>query len=901
MNEHANALPVGYRLGEYEIQTVLGSGGFGITYRARDRNLGKLVAIKEYLPSDFAVRDGRVTVKPKSAASKDDYVWGLGRFADEARALARFDHPHINKVHRFFKDNGTAYLVLEYIEGDMLSDLLRDKGHFNEAGIRRMLDELLDGLAAVHKAGYVHRDIKPANIIFRRDGSAVLLDFGAARQAIGRRTQTVTAVLTVGYAPAEQYVGVADVIGPWTDLYSLGVVSYRCLVGGDESVLVDALVRAHYAKRGEMDKDMPLAVKVGKDKYSDGLLKAIDWAMQVEEIKRPQSVAELRAALADRAAKHVSAPVAFNLRDALAKSVRLAVDWNKNRIAENARIAAATRVAEEKRIAQEKHKSELAKEQAKFRQLVGRDASPSGIDADSDTTDLHIAAANGWAGLTQWLIDNGADVNARLKTKSSRDALSEAFADVEARRKAGEQITSEAVSEALKERLRLMYYHGVRGERPIHCAAQGNAVEVTKLLLASGADVNAGDKIDWTPLHHAAWKDSVDVANLLLANGANVNAKDGSDSTPLHMLTADSQPNFQFIKLLLVNGVDVNSKDNGDKTPLHGVATRNSPNLVKLLLDYGADVHAKDSKGWTPLHHAAFHNPVDVVKSLLANGADVHAKDNLGETPLHAVSYANAVESAKLLFANGADVNAISNDGHSPLHKAASYNAVNVAKMLLANGADGHLKDKRGYTPLHEAARGNSVNVTELLLASGTDVHAQDNRGYTPLHEAAWFNAGDVAKVLLANGADVNAEDNRGETPLHEAAWCNAGDVAKVLLANGAHVNAENNNGWLPLDWAKKKGHQEIIALFEAEAKAARIKNSNAHSQESSPLLLSWLGVMHRRTELTRIPTLRICILRRRMGGQSWRKGSWIMAQTCMLKSNPMAKRWGAPQGNVCV
>ena len=172
MNDHHNALPVGYRLGEYEIQTVLGSGGFGVTYKAYDGNLDKQVAIKEYLPPDFAVRDGRTTVKPKSSANKDDYEWGLDRFLDEARTLARFDHPHINKVHRFFKDNGTAYLVLEYIEGDMLADLLKGKGRFNEAGIRRMLDELLDGLAAVHQAGYIHRDIKPANIIFRRDGSA---------------------------------------------------------------------------------------------------------------------------------------------------------------------------------------------------------------------------------------------------------------------------------------------------------------------------------------------------------------------------------------------------------------------------------------------------------------------------------------------------------------------------------------------------------------------------------------------------------------------------------------------------------------------------------------------------------------------------------------------------------
>ena len=309
MPDHHNALPAGYRLGEYEIQTVLGSGGFGVTYKAYDHNLDKLVAIKEYLPPEFAVRDGRTTVKPKSSASKDDYAWGLDRFLDEARALARFDHPHINKVYRFFKENGTAYLVLEYVEGDMLSDLLKSKGRFNEAGVRRMLDELLDGLDKVHRAGYIHRDIKPANIIFRRDGSAVLLDFGAARQAIGQRSQMITSILTPGYAPVEQYLNTADAMGAWSDLYSLGVVAYRCLVGGDESVVIDAPSRAHYAQRGESEKDMPSAAEVGKGNYSDGLLKAIDWAMKVDERERPQSVGEMRAVLAGEGDVVATAPV----------------------------------------------------------------------------------------------------------------------------------------------------------------------------------------------------------------------------------------------------------------------------------------------------------------------------------------------------------------------------------------------------------------------------------------------------------------------------------------------------------------------------------------------------------------------------------------------------------------
>lgn len=144
--EQGNVLPVGTRLGEYEILEVLGRGGFGITYRAHDPNLNKVVAIKEYLPGEFAMRTARSTVVPNSAADAADYKWGLTRFLDEARTLARFDHPHVNKVHRYFEANGTAYLVLEYIEGEPLSALLRQHQTLRQGMVRRLLADVLSGL-----------------------------------------------------------------------------------------------------------------------------------------------------------------------------------------------------------------------------------------------------------------------------------------------------------------------------------------------------------------------------------------------------------------------------------------------------------------------------------------------------------------------------------------------------------------------------------------------------------------------------------------------------------------------------------------------------------------------------------------------------------------------------------
>jgi len=294
---HLHALPEGTELEGYRIERVLGVGGFAITYLGRDIEIGKLVAIKEYLPNEFAVRAEGTTVLPKSGGDLDDYTWGLERFLDEARTLATFDHPHLNKVFRFFKANGTAYMVLEYIEGETLSERLRRDGSMPAHELAALLDDLLAGLAVVHRNGFVHRDIKPGNIMLRPEGGAVLLDFGAARAALGQRSKSITAILTPGYAPVEQYDQHADDVGPWTDIYALGMVAYRCIRGCRDAELLDAVGRARLQRKGEFHKDLPPAVEVGQGRYEEGFLAAVDWAIQVNEEDRPTSVAAWRAAL----------------------------------------------------------------------------------------------------------------------------------------------------------------------------------------------------------------------------------------------------------------------------------------------------------------------------------------------------------------------------------------------------------------------------------------------------------------------------------------------------------------------------------------------------------------------------------------------------------------------------
>src|SRR4029077_1605541 len=176
------ALPSGYALHEYRIEQTLGVGGFGLTYLATDSNLNLKVAIKEYLPGDLAQRGEDQSVRPKSESTSESFKWGLSRFLDESRTLASFRHPNIVRVMRFFEANGTAYMVMEFVEGAPLPDWISTRRPLAEAQVAALVAPLLDGLEVVHKSGFTHRDIKPPNIYIRDDSSPVLLDFGAARQ-----------------------------------------------------------------------------------------------------------------------------------------------------------------------------------------------------------------------------------------------------------------------------------------------------------------------------------------------------------------------------------------------------------------------------------------------------------------------------------------------------------------------------------------------------------------------------------------------------------------------------------------------------------------------------------------------------------------------------------------------
>ena len=290
MNEpsvHHQALPEGTRLQEFELRGFLSASGFGITYLGWNTELDIPVAIKEYFPSDCAVRERSLSVVAKSPDDAEVYEWGLESFLEEARMLARFKHPNIVQVYRFFRAHGTGYIVMEYVEGQTLSERLKEREVISEGQLRQILLPLLEGLEEVHRSGLTHRDIKPGNIIMRAsDDSSVLLGFGAVRQTVMARTRPVTAVLTQHYAPIEQYSEKGRQ-GPWTDIYALGALCCRAMTGkapeeSPERILEDTLEPLEESCRGQ---------------GSPEFLRALDWALRVRTEDRPQSLSQWRAAL----------------------------------------------------------------------------------------------------------------------------------------------------------------------------------------------------------------------------------------------------------------------------------------------------------------------------------------------------------------------------------------------------------------------------------------------------------------------------------------------------------------------------------------------------------------------------------------------------------------------------
>lgn len=283
LTTHANCLPIGTVVADFEIVGLVGEGGFGIVYLARDVNLDRVVALKEFMPSAFAGRINGVQVAVRSGNHQATYDAGLRSFINEARMLAKFAHPALVEVYRFWEANGTAYMAMRYYAGQTLRQhLTQGNTVFDEESIAQTMAPIFDALEMLHREQVFHRDIAPDNIMLT-DGRPVLLDFGSARRIIGDGTQALTTILKPGYAPVEQYVDDGTMKqGPWTDVYALGGVLYHLATG---KAPVQAVSRL-------LSDPLHTVNEVTGNKFSPNFSAAVAKAMAVRVENRLQNIRE---------------------------------------------------------------------------------------------------------------------------------------------------------------------------------------------------------------------------------------------------------------------------------------------------------------------------------------------------------------------------------------------------------------------------------------------------------------------------------------------------------------------------------------------------------------------------------------------------------------------------------
>ncbi|MDY6781268.1 MAG: ankyrin repeat domain-containing protein [Cyanobacteriota bacterium] len=784
---------------KYCILDVLGKGGSGTTYLARDLQTHQKVALK-------------------AMSLRNSGNWKLIELIErEARVLAQLSHPSIPQYLEYFQVDAptdrTFYIAQQLAEGESLAAVVEKGWHATEQQVRAIAVQILNVLIYLHAFDppVIHRDIKPENIILKATpnfppakatpnahlnkggwgGKLFLVDFGAVQDTYqSTLAGGSTVVGTFGYMAPEQFQGRAI---PATDLYGLGATLLFLLTHRSPAELPTNRLKLDFRSRVQISEELADWLEKMLEPDAEERFASAKEALAVLQGKR-QMVGGIRyiskKAIVGVGVAAIAAAFGLNYyKYAITSTFGIVPNWVNDAIAQS--------------------------NTEPLQRYIQRGGNPN-ISLVDGHTPLHSAAEDDNLELAQLLIERGADVNVKNQ----------------------------------------------KGDTPLYFAVRSGSLELARSLIERGADVNAKNQNGDTPLH-AAWTwnnnnlERIKLAQLLIEHGADVNAKNQKGETPLLMTTGwDSRmvkdKQLELAQLLIEHGADVNTRTSDGTTPLHGVAQnhgvqRNNLERIKLaqlLIKHGADVNAKNRNGDPPLYEASdnpelvqllikhgadvnertgnrllygavWRNDPEFAQWLIERGADVNVKNQHGETPLHLTVWRNDPEPAQWLIEYGADVNVKDQKGETPLHKAASHDRQEMAQLLIERGADVNVKDREDYTPLHWAASNDSREVALLLLARGVDPNAKEKYGNTPLHWAAKHNNTKFAQLLIEHGADVNVKNQHGETPLHWAAHHNSKEVALLLIEHGADVNGKAQNGDTPVSLAAKSNNWETSELLK--------------------------------------------------------------------------------------
>ena len=773
---------------------------------------------------------------------RETFDWGYRRFLDEARIQAKFRHPNIPALHRYFRTNGTAYVAMEYVRGHSLADRLASREPLPLTEWRAWLDRLLDALQHVHAHDYLHRDVTPHNVLIREaDDQPVLIDFGAARIATGERTRTV--VLNEAYAPPEQRSERAKQ-GPYTDIYSVAAVSYRVLAGNRPASAAD---------RAAGEEHQPLVQRLGE---AAEWMATVDRALALRPVDRPQTVVEWRKELSAAAAKM----------------------WLRGEPVGSRDTEGLTAL----------HRAAAGEPLPEVVALLLDEGADIRIGNEVGETPLHSAAGeNPNAEVVTLLLDRGASLDA-LDCRGNTPLHSAAGHN-----------RNPTVLKVLIDRGCNLHKTNRAGATALHLAASEGAFGAVRELVLRGASLWSLDGGGCNALHHAAQRDRLRTSKMLLDNGAAITGRPPVDTSvesglDLGKLTGDAllfrwwlafdsyeptdavpiarhDPDWALWYLCVDSHRDVT--DWAEATPLHSAAKTNSQRVARLLLDRGANPGAKDPVGMTPLHLSALYAAVETAATLLDAGSDLNIQDGAGRTPLHFAAWGNSRSVAELLLQRGAalqtsqhtrseycvwkdvigarDIVAtllrrgpgsiregsqandqlsetswaglrpvaevLLNRANTPLHWAAFGDSRDVAEVLLDEGADVHGGRSEGTTPLDLAALGNSTNTARLLMERGAVAQGRKGNPATPLHWAALGNACETLALLIDRGADPAVRPDRW-TPLHFAALGNAREAMELLLARGAEMGPQNTSGTVLRSWYDWREAREGVPAYDAES-----------------------------------------------------------------------------------